>query len=442
MSVFYGRNGAGKSTIIDAIRCALTGIRSDIPVELYVRLPTQTFEDSEYPVLPMQTKVGAIEAEWGWDDLYSAAEYDWSTRCDANRELAVAAVRSQRLAVIPTGNSASPQWEIWLAADPGRPEMRPWVEQSKARLSESVARFQEWGDDDDEAMERHQEALWSLAQDPLFSLAWTRPPDSFGHRWEYLEEMRDRWEDWGFPTGPVDGLPIPVARLAATDRLVWPRPLFEVDEGVLQSMLDHARVRTPYGDVNKSEESIAQKTERIVADAQSFYPLMLVDCPRLEVRDASFATWRSNRVESWLAHNDGPPLRPPSKLSAAEDRWARFAAMLATGLEGPPLVDFTGKQMEWPESISKDAARVLILDEPELHLHRSAERHMAEGLRTLSEEKVDYLFVATHAPDLLNLPTAHVYWVANGTVKEFSGASLQDLDHIGLRPAIFSASPG
>lgn len=445
MTVLYGRNGAGKSTVINALRSALTGVRASIPVELYVRLPTESRDFGVegqsrrhvYPRLPIETKRSMNGVPLDLEALLSAAQYDWSTRCDAaDRSLAEAAVRSDRLAVIPVGSEGAPQWQVWLAADPYRPEMRPWVERSKARLLASDKAYQDWAehDEDDDLREQFDDTIWELVSDPLFSIAWTRPGDEPITRFDYLDDMRQRQETLGIPTGPHDGLPIPVARLATSERLDWPRPLFEVEEGVLQAMLDHARTRTEYGHGTSELPTIAKRTQHIEADARTFYPLMLGDCPALWVADGRYATWRSAGQYSWAAGPVGS-FRPMRHLSAAENRWARFAAMLATGLDGPPIVDFTTPRPEWPESLDEDAARVLILDEPELHLHRSAEHHMAEGLRTLAHDTVDYVFVATHAPDLLNVPGVNLYWVTNGTLKEFTGATLQDLDALGLNPS-------
>lgn len=437
MSVFYGKNGAGKSTLLDSIKCALTGVRSTLPIELYTRLPEAESPDAgNWPVLPMKTGLGTAEMAWDWNDLLDAAQHDWSARCEGYEGLAEIAVQSGALALIPTGSHHSPEWDVWLAVDPTRAEMKPWADATRERISTFREAFERWArteDDDDYAT--YSEYYWELGRDPLFSLAWTRPANRYGHRWEYLDDICNRWEELRIPTEPQDGLPVPIARLATTRRLHWPRTLFEVGNEVLEPMLNFARLVKRYGGSETDADSIAERTNEIVADAQEYYALLLPDCPRLTARGLEPLTWRQRPDGPWRASRDFRAARPLSELSAAEGRWATFSAMLSTGLQGPPITDFTRGDGYEPERISDNAPTVVILDEPELHLHRSAESYLAEGLQSLARDSVEYMFVATHAPDLLNLSTANLYWVSDGSVKEFTGAALDNLDALGLRPS-------
>jgi hypothetical protein len=60
---------------------------------------------------------------------------------------------------------------------------------------------------------------------------------------------------------------------------------------------------------------------------------------------------------------------------------------------------------------------------------------MADSLKQLTESEIDYLFVATHTPDLLNVPGANLYWIEEGHIRRFRGADLSQLERLGLKPS-------
>lgn len=87
--------------------------------------------------------------------------------------------------------------------------------------------------------------------------------------------------------------------------------------------------------------------------------------------------WRA--VDSWTAE-----LLPLDALSSAQRKWADVAIRLS-------LVSSTGPT-------------VLIIDEPEGSVHRSAEHHLVEGLVRLAGEKQLSVIAATHSPAFLAHP--------------------------------------
>lgn len=120
-------------------------------------------------------------------------------------------------------------------------------------------------------------------------------------------------------------------------------------------------------------------------------------------------------------------------LSAGQQRWARIAALLSVGLADPKPGD--GGEKLHTFAYDYGAPSLLILDEPEAHLHRSAEHHMAQGLRDRITPEVGYVIAATHSPELLDSPRSHLYWVDNMELTPLEGVELNRLEALGLRPS-------
>ena len=76
----------------------------------------------------------------------------------------------------------------------------------------------------------------------------------------------------------------------------------------------------------------------------------------------------------------------------------------------------------------------VVIDEPEAGLHRSAEAELAMTLSSPSWNRGSVVVVATHSPEFLDLPNAHVLHVDNGSVRELSEIDRDDLVSLGLRP--------
>lgn len=372
-----------------------------------------------------------------------AAVRDWEFRGnEAEPELAQAAASTRCLALVSVGVDR-PAWEVWLAADMSDPVMEPWARRASKLVGDhqtaldNRARAWENGDDDiaQEHDERANELKWEMAQYPLFSTVWMRDVDYWGTRWDALEQLCESWESTGIPSNPWDGFPVPLARLAVVDRLEWPRALYEVDDGVLRRLLvSEVSRELPDG----ATSDLPQRGRAIAETANAFCADLLPDNPILNVRIAPERDWPFGGAVSWQAREatslTGP--RPFSQFSAGQARWARFSGMLATGIHSGGLVHFEQQDFREPtKPLDEQAPRILLVDEPEMHLHRSAERHMAEGLLRLTRETVDYLFVATHAPDLLNVTGAHLYWLDEGKPKPLTGADLTQLEALGLRPS-------
>lgn len=100
-----------------------------------------------------------------------------------------------------------------------------------------------------------------------------------------------------------------------------------------------------------------------------------------------------------------------SRGSAAERRWLHLAR------------ESMRKSTQW-----------VVIDEPEAGLHRAAEAELARTLSSVSWNRGSVVVVATHSPEFLDLPNAHVLHIDDGRVRELSEIDREDLISLGLRP--------
>ena len=148
--------------------------------------------------------------------------------------------------------------------------------------------------------------------------------------------------------------------------------------------------------------------------AQGLLDIVLLDAPRLSLSVGTPRDWILGTGPAWLATTHAMPGLPLAidALSRAERRWATLAIALATSA---CLDEARSRHWSLPE-----APRLIILDEPETALHRSAEAFMADGLLKWAAQLNAHVIVASHSPELLDLPSANVLSV----MREPNGGSL------------------
>ena len=472
VSVLYGQNGAGKTTILEAWRCALSGRRGRLPVELYMEMPQavgffgghgalvdrgdqgsdEKSEEDDGLALPVKRPFEASDRSmWGfaWTPsmVDSVADEDWAAHNSVwDDDFARAVLSTGKVALVPVGVE-SPQWEVWLAADMTHEAMRPFAERARRALSTcqaTLSHLRALDDDDrtseaeaDEASEQFEEAFQAILTDPLFRYL---QQDLLNARWDDTTSMVDDFIDEavhaGIPAQPVDTMPVPVALLGTAKRLPWPQLLYEVDDETLDRMVIIGATRgadadDPVHHVGEFAEQASERANSIMAD-------LLPNAVRLTVEVARRERWLLGGALRWKAADDPPRpwgYRPLAEFSAGQSRWARIAALLATAPTAGQIQDYGGGNQETPMSVIRGVPRVLILDEPEAHLHRSAERTLARGLRRLADGEVDYLLVASHSPELLNVADAHLHWANELGIRPFAGADVKRLEELGLLPS-------
>ncbi len=151
--------------------------------------------------------------------------------------------------------------------------------------------------------------------------------------------------------------------------------------------------------INPAAEELAL---RVSTHASQLADLLLEDAPLLALSIHPVGQWPTKGAMSWTAIDPTGAHIPIEQLSAAQERWARFAIQVSTFgyTEGLPLI--------------------IIIDEPEAALHRRAERHLANGLSTISEQRLigsqsaTHLMVATHSPAFLRGDSGRLVHVRRG----------------------------
>ncbi len=159
--------------------------------------------------------------------------------------------------------------------------------------------------------------------------------------------------------------------------------------------------------------------------ANEVYASILVDAPRLTLSATPPENWLTSPLFRWTAESGRPGGRVAiAALSTGQERWARFSVLHAVS------------------QIARDPAPlgVVFIDEPEMALHRSAEHQMAHALADLGASQADYLLVATHSPAILDLAESHVLHIRRGLMGRSEVATLRvderrDLAALGLRPS-------
>lgn len=442
--VLYGLNGAGKTTVLESLRNALTGKSSG--GRLLCRMPFSDpnlggrlgdalgkllngkdtnpyFEFARTEYLERQEATLQQEFErrvarlWLGDVPGSRFnEFDWS---EMLRDLASTEV----WVFTPTGLTTS-QWSV-------SPVLL--VEES-SRWSNHLAELTH--------VLSHEDG--PIASEVGLELLWRQPDGDrapVGIVGTLLERttLGEDWNPW-WPFGQVvsddlgDAASLTRTHLASQPRSQWGRAHGSVERG---PMLED-RVR-----------DIERRANLLLVE-------FLADAPVLHLALGEDADWFLGRSCSWSARRFKDDVAVDlTRLSSAEQRWASISITLALadelnasydrlfatadrGTSVERLAFFTAEQPV-DGTIEGAATTWLVLDEPERGLHRTAESQMARaiGARTLSGLRT---VVATHSPDLLDHGVGEVSYVRRRTrdrpgavisMTEFEGAR----EELGLNPS-------
>lgn len=429
--VFYGLNGAGKTTILESFRGALLGkagggrILARLPVggaNVGTRLGdsvsmmltgSETFELDHAHEVFVQAQRESLEPELN----RRLAWIDWSVPESRFDDLNWSGLLED------LGGS-----EVWLFTPTGTDAPRWSV--SPVVLVEPSGK---WSEHLDELTLILAHDGGPIASELGLDLLWWGLPDGapagIVGRLEERSTVRQEWRPW-WPFGQVifaDDIGDASARtrdhLAShpTDR--WGYDPRVIERGAELDLRAH---------------DLERRANRELAE-------LLAEAPVLHLSLGEDADWFAGRSCVWTATRfEGDNPMALGRLSSAEQRWARIAIELALAEELNASYDrrhaqLMGEDWSTEDSIERSATTWLLVDEPERGLHRTAETRMARGIGGRIESGLRSI-LATHSPDLLDHGIGQVNYVRRrsrdrpGTVismRDFDGVR-QDL---GLNPS-------
>lgn len=376
--VFYGLNGAGKTHVLESLHGALTGrsargrLLATVPWEsealsngLSDALSGLLFGDDLHDVEEVHadfvaTQSEALKAQFSTRRRWRDWQLDGQSFGDLNWDgLLDELVASQYWVFTPIGTELG-QWSVSpvVVAD----SASPWSGHVEALIALR---------DSDEGVE-----LADFGVDLLWpnSCPTGAPLGIVGTLLKLETRRRERFPYW--PFGQV-----------ITDSSIDPPQLTR--RHLRTYPVDRWGGRTPLsrgGELGSRVASIEQRANLHIVE-------LLVDAPALRLELGDDEAWFEGRSCGWTASRfEGDNSMTLSDLSWAEERWAGLAIQLALAEESPAGTTW------------------LLLDEPERGLHRTAEAHMARGIRGrtgLGRRAV----VATHSPELLDSGSAEVKYV-------------------------------
>lgn len=185
----------------------------------------------------------------------------------------------------------------------------------------------------------------------------------------------------------------------------WPKLLRDVDGAV------------------SVDARLSEVVDRWVDTANRILGSLLQAPPELTCEIQPIWEWSDGPIK-WCATDESSATISLSELSAAEERWARFAIRLADTIGArDPL-----------EQI------IVVIDEPERALHRRGEFRLATALRDLATAWNLKLVVASHSPAFLSLPDAALLHVHRNTsghteVETLSLDAAERMEELGLNPS-------
>lgn len=212
------------------------------------------------------------------------------------------------------------------------------------------------------------------------------------------ETYRPNWSGYSIGTGgPLGQSPVHLVGWPADPGSLGARSLRAVEAGstghLIEAVADEDVLLSPGANA---------VIERLALRANLFLGLTLLEAPLLRLWVGHPDEWLRAAAPRWEALDRASHAWVPlADLSSAQCRWANLAVDLALS-----------------ETEAADRPIVVVLDEPEGALHRTAERHLVKGLKALSTAlNGAAIIVATHSPEFLSdvgVRQVHVHRARDG----------------------------
>lgn len=440
LTVFFGVNGAGKSRIMTAVQGIWEGRRTGVRAVVHVPLPQDVpaSEGEEDPWYHEPVCLSLLQQQMGpslvplaqraphtidepvplfheqIEEAYRRLLHDLVHHEEANtdpylgplapdrRGQVLAELQRQRLILItPRGSRDRPewQWQPFVWTDPAYPQITSELERDAgAERTEGCDGAGDWQTDDDLFEIAVFERVAFLRADAQPQLA-----------------------------GVFGRLPALVL-----DTTFEPLGLLPLDTGVDRLQIEGGvkRLRAQLGGIasagaetdSDNQDALTQNLDAYSRTLNRHYGQALRDAPGLNLLLHPEAAWLGEdplTIETTAGHD-------VAQLSSAERKWADWA------------VAQTAQDHSDPDGAT--SALIEFHDEPEAALHRAAEAHMADAIYAHAARPNRHVFVATHSPELLNQPDAHVFEVRKrfgepSKVVAFTATDRDDLEELGLLPS-------
>ncbi len=160
----------------------------------------------------------------------------------------------------------------------------------------------------------------------------------------------------------------------------------------------------------------------LASKAQNQYTGLLLDAPTLTIGRTTGLKGLTGAPFEWRVKlADQKATIGIGELSSAQGVWARFAISRASRAGVPTPVE------------------LVLLDEPERGLHRAAESYLASGLARVAASPGVYMVAATHSPDLLDQPDTQIVAVTREValthLRPMNAPDRESLRSFGLHPS-------
>jgi energy-coupling factor transporter ATP-binding protein EcfA2 len=458
LTALYGRNGIGKTRILDALAATLRGERGEGFGFLHVEIKDPSdvdalgwgFEeelcqaalqhlgelrgqvvsslardrdlvyiagsDEEYsdladrlrrfteqlaseefgPYLLTEAVAGHIEARATLNEVNAGELEKTLARVAAGGSFVLHAV----------GTPGSPRWDAYAAMTSQHPDDRALLEEARS----AGKRYRDWVDAV-MALTDVNDRIASLSERPFVesSFPWDRFSDIAQMFVRGATALRS---DVALLPVP-DWVTSPVANIGSVQTAVVPllvdatisRDVNEAARSQVAAVAESStgRVMALY---EEGEAALDPRVERylaaLVETANQIVSDILPDSPRLQFALGDPHEWLQGRLPEWTAEVGPGVSLPLGHLSDAQSRWASIACALAIH-----LTSASGTEM------------MFICDEPEAGLHRLAEQRLPHALAKLAAPGRMSVVVATHSPAMLNnarVTATHVARTPSGDV--------------------------
>ena len=399
LHALYGRNGAGKTSILHAFKTP----SHHSAMILRGRRMREWYEDVIRPTEMEEHFHDYLDGGWrpfSWQD---AGLPPLGTTAEDLEAVAAEFARTDTF--ILDGRTLTPALPLEVGT--------PATTREATRTQRAVELTQ--GCDNEYAIEALDVGI--CVQDYFTSGIWGDDKSPFSYLDRPALAVLPHWSHNGPPSASVlmnrDGL----GTLVIDDTEV------DLDEVTRQSLTDDRTVGPSITGTAGFWESAAftERCRVIEAAVNSLYATLLLEAPTLRLQQHEPHRWLSEGLLSWRAEA-APETVPVSALSAAQRRWATIA------------VKVTLRRLE-------QCHVVLVLDEPEAGLHRTAEAHCARGLAQVAAADHSLVVVATHSPEFLDAPAASLHHVhtpvghEHATIVNLDAARLHELDVFGITPS-------